>query len=211
MPTTLFIGRNESNSVNERDQYPGTHTLVVRHWETDQRHLGRSSEHASENRICDLSFTTMKPLRLQCSSLTQMKTHYSTFLGARMWPARPSFTSGGGLHRRTTIAYWMRESTLECFRLILSLHTWCKVISSARVRTQHCTFGRDKMDHLRHWSTVVQDLKNLRTPLSPPRPRTSLPSPHWLQQWTNHVPTISYLVALITSTQSREKAPDQKC
>ena len=140
-----------------------------------------------------------------------MKTHYSTFLGARMWPARPSFTSGGGLHRRTTIAYWMRESTLECFRLILSLHTWCKVISSARVRTQHCTFGGDKMDHLRHWSTVVQDLKNLRTPLSPPRPRTSLPSPHWLQQWTNHVPTISYLVALITSTQSRERAPDQKC
>ena len=127
MPTTLFIGRNESNSVNERDQYPGTHTLVVRHWETDQRHLGRSSEHASENRICDLSFTTMKPLRLQCSSLTQMKTHYSTFLGARMWPARPSFTSGGGLHRRTTRAYGWRGAPLSASPFNRSLHTWCLV------------------------------------------------------------------------------------
>ena len=150
MPTTLFIGRNESNSVIERDQYPGTHTLVVRHWETDQRHLGRSSKHASENRICDLSFATMKLRQLQCSSLAQMKIHYHHLFKGENVTSSLSFTSGGGLHRRTAIAYWLRESTLECFHLNLSLHTWCKVIGSTRVRTQHCTFSRDRMVHSRH-------------------------------------------------------------
>ena len=151
----------------------------------------------------------MKPLRLQCSSLAQMKAHYNHLFRGENVTSSPSFTSGGGLHRRTTIAYWMKESTLECCRLNLSLHTWWKVIDSTRVRTQHCTFSRDKMVHLRHWSTIVQDLKNLRTPLSPSQPHTSLPSPNWLQQWTNHLSTLSYLVTRITSTQCREQAPGQ--
>ena len=40
----------------------------------------RIKKHASVSRLCDLSFPTMKPLPLQCSSLTQMKTHSITFL-----------------------------------------------------------------------------------------------------------------------------------
>ena len=147
--------------------------------------------------------------QLQCSSLAQMKTHYHHLFRGENVTSSLSFTSGGGLHRRTTIAYWMRESTLKCFRLILSLHTWCKVIGSTRVRTQHCTFSRDKMVHSRHWSTIVQDLINFCRPLFLSQPRTSLPSPHWLQQWTNHISTLSYLVTFISSTQCREQAPDQ--
>ena len=121
-----------------------------RHWETDHRHLGRSSKNTSENRLCDLSFPTLNPLQLQCSSLALMKTHYHHLFRGENVTSSLSFTSGGGLHRRTTIAYWLRRSTLECFRLNLSLHTWCKVIGSTRVRTQHCTFSRDKMVHSRH-------------------------------------------------------------
>ena len=88
--------------------------------------------------------------QLQCSSLAQMKTHYHHLFKGENVTSSLSFTSGGGLHRRTAIAYWLRESTLECFHLNLSLHTWCKVIGSTRVRTQHCTFSRDRMVHSRH-------------------------------------------------------------
>ena len=120
-----------------------------------------------------------------------MKTHYHHLFRGENVTSSLSFTSGGGLHRRTTIAYWLRESTLECFRLNLSLHTWCKVIGSTRVRTQHCTFSRDRMVHSSHWSTTVQELISFCRPLSPPRPRTSLPSLNWHQQLTNHFSTPS--------------------
>ena len=181
------------SSETEGGPYHGPHTLVVRRWEVDQRHSGRSSNKTSENRICDLSFATMKLRQLQCSSLAQMKIHYHHLFRGENVTSSLSFTSGGGLHRSTTIAYWLRESTLECFRLNLSLHTWCKVISSTRVRTRHCTFSRYILVHSRHLSTIVQELISRRTPLSPPRPRTSLPSLNWHQQSSNHFSTVSYL------------------
>ena len=62
------------------------------------------------------------------------------------------------------------------------------------MRTQHCTFSRDIPVHLRHLSTIVQELIIRRTPLSPPRPRTSLPSLNWHQQSSNHISTSSSLV-----------------
>ena len=172
----------------------------------------RIKKHASENRICDLLFPNIKPLRLQCSSLAQMKTHSITFLGVWMWwPAHMSFKSRRGASPTHNKSLWMKESTLECSPLNLCLHTWCKVIGSTWVRTQHCSFSRDKMVHSRHLSTIVQELINVHTSLSPPRPRTSPPSPHWLQQYANHVSTGSYLVTIIAPTQCREQAPDQIC
>ena len=120
-------------------------------------------------------------------------------------------TSRRGASPTHNNSIWMKESTLECSPLNLSLHTWCKVIGSTWVRTQHCSFSRDKMVHSRHLSTIVQELINVHTSLSPPRPRTSPPSPHWLQQYANHVSTGSYLVTIIAPTQCREQAPDQIC
>ena len=46
-----------------------------------------------------------------------MKAHYNHLFGGENVTSSPSFTSGGGLHRSTTIAYWLRESTLEYYRI----------------------------------------------------------------------------------------------
>ena len=88
MPATLSIGRHKMRLNIFRGSiswttHSGCQTLRGRS-ETSRR----IEKHASVSRLSDLSFPTMKPLRLQCSSLTQENTHAVTFLGVKnvtMW------------------------------------------------------------------------------------------------------------------------------
>ena len=74
LPITLSIGRNNCSSVTEWDKYHGIHTLVVRHWDIDQRHSKRSSKYVSENRICDPKFSPCSRITSN-ATLAQMKIH----------------------------------------------------------------------------------------------------------------------------------------
>ena len=143
------------------------------------------------------------------ATLAQEKTHTVTFLGVKDVTSSTKFYLRRGASPTHNDSIWMKESTLECSPLNRSPHTWCKVIVVSGFG-QHCTFGWYKMVPSRHLSTIVQALIIIHMSLSPPWPLTSPPSPYWHQQLSPHFSTVSYLVSLITSTQCREKAPDQK-
>ena len=211
VPTNCPSGENKWSSEASGDPYQRLHTLVERHWYTDLWHSKGSSSHTSENRHWYPNSPTLQPYQLQCHPCTREDSFSHLFTGVNVNQLTWVLTSRRGASPTHNNSIWMRESTLECSPLNLSLHTWCKVRGSTWVRTQHCSFSRDKMVHSRHLSTIVQELINVHTSLSPPRPRTSPPSPHWLQQYANHVSTGSYLVTIIAPTQCREQAPDQIC
>ena len=112
-----------------------SHTLIFRASILQTTHSGcqtlrgrsetsrRIEKHDSVSRICDLSIPTMKPLPLQCSSLTQMKTHPVTFLGVKNVTSSTEFYLGRGASPSHNNSIWLKESTLECFSLNRSLHT----------------------------------------------------------------------------------------
>ena len=106
-PSHWPSGGNKRFSVTEWDKYHGKHALVVSHWELDQRHSRRVSKSASEHRICDPKFSTLKLHLQQCHLGTKEDSLQSPFIGENVTSSL-FYQEGGFTNARQEHIEWRR-------------------------------------------------------------------------------------------------------
>ena len=100
-------------------------------------------------------------------TFAQEKTHYHhLFRGENVTSSTEFYLRRGASPTNNSI--WMKESTLECSPLNRSLHTWCKVLGSTRVRTALLFQQRQdgSLKALKHNCARIDNLPHTSLPIS---------------------------------------------